>query len=179
MSNTWNWAEHYRDLAEECRRLAETTLSTLMRRRFWLMAEYYSTLAKAEGPGHASLRRLAASLAPTTVRPLRTRAADPNSPDSESHQGDDAEPGSQPISLLSFLEAENLRLCQTIVELSLDASALREALRMEATDRGAAESVDRSRLGHADPDRAALKDRPTKPDTHSLGRCRAPSRWLP
>jgi hypothetical protein len=147
MSNTWNWAEHYHDLAEECRRLAETTLSTLMRRRFRLMAEYYSALAKAEGPGYTSLRRLATSLAPTTVRPLKTRAADPNSPDRESHKGDHAEPESQPISLLSFLKAENLRLRQTIVELSLDTSALRQALKIEAPDRVAAESVDRSPSG--------------------------------
>jgi len=72
MSHAWNRAEHYRDLAEECRRLAETTLSTPMRRRFWRMAEYFSTLAKAEGSGYTSLRRFATSLAPTTVRPLRT-----------------------------------------------------------------------------------------------------------
>ncbi len=72
MSHAWNRAEHYCDLAEECRRLAETTLSTPMRRRFWRMAEYYSTLAKAEGSGYTSLRRFATSLAPTTVRPLRT-----------------------------------------------------------------------------------------------------------
>src|SRR6266478_4275335 len=147
-------AEHYRDLAEECRRLAETTLSTPMRRRFWRMAEYYSTLAAAEGSGYTSLRRFATSLAPTTVRPLRTRAADPNSPDPESHKGDDAEPGSQPISLLSFLEAENVRLRQAVVELSLDASALREALKIVGdSDRVVAESVDRSRFRHADPNR--------------------------
>jgi hypothetical protein len=126
MSNAWNWAEHYRDLAEECRRLAETTLSTLMRRRFWLMAEYYSTLAKAEGPEYTSLQRLATSRAPKL---LRTRAADPNSPDRESHKGDHTEPESQPISLISFLKAENWRLRQAIVELSLDASALREAIK--------------------------------------------------
>lgn len=152
MSHGWNRAEHYRDLAEECGRLAETTLSTPMRCRFWRMAEYYSTLAKAEGSGYTSLRRFATSLAPTTVRPLRTRAADPNSPDPESHKGDDAEPGSQPISLLSFLEAENVRLRQAVLELSLDASALREALKIvRAPDRVVAESVDRSRFRHADP----------------------------
>jgi hypothetical protein len=133
MPNTWNWAEHYRDLAEECRRLAETTLSTLMRRRFGLMAEYYSAVAKAEGPEYTSLRRLAASIAPTltTVGLLKTRPAAPNSPDRESHRGNEAEPGSQPISLLSFLEAENIRLRCSILELSLDASALREALKIK------------------------------------------------
>jgi hypothetical protein len=106
MSNAWNRAEHYRNLAEECRRLAETTLSTQMRHRFWRMAEYYTTLAEAEGPGYTSLRRLAASITTTTVRPLKTRAADPNSADRQSYRGDDAEPGCQPISLLSFLEEE-------------------------------------------------------------------------
>ena len=69
------------------------------------------------------------------------RAADPNSPDPESHKGDDAE-----------LEAENVRLRQAVVELSLDASALREALKIVgAPDRVVAESVDRSRFRHADP----------------------------
>jgi hypothetical protein len=131
MSNAWDRAEHYRDLAEECCRLAETTLSTLMRHRFWRMAEYYGTLAEAEGPGHTTLRRLAASIAPTTVGPLKTKLAAPNSPDRESHKGNEAEPGSQPISLLSFLEAENMRLRQAIVELSLDSSALREALKIK------------------------------------------------
>ncbi len=129
MLNTWNRAERYHDLAEECRRLAEASFSTRMRHRFWRMAEHYSTLAEAEGPGHTRLRRLATSIAPTTVRSLKTKAADPNS-DRESHKGHDAEPGSQPISLLSFLEAENTRLRQAIVELTLDGSALREALKI-------------------------------------------------
>jgi hypothetical protein len=49
---------------------------------------------------------------------------------------DDAEPSHGPISLLSFLEAENIRLRQAIMKLSLDARAIREALkRMEAHDR--------------------------------------------
>ena len=151
MLNAWNRAEHYRDLAEECRRLAETTFSTPMRHRFRRMAEYYSTLAEAEGPRHTTLRRLAT---PANVRPLKTRAADPNLRDRETHKGDDVESRSQPISLLSFLEAENLRLRQAVVELSLDASALREALKiMGAPDRVVAESVDRSRFRQADPDR--------------------------
>ena len=132
MLSAWNRAEHYGDLAAECRRLAETTLSTSMRRRFWRMAEHYSTLAAAKGPGCTSLRRLAASIASTTVRPLKARAGDRNY-DRELHKEDDAEPGYQPISILSFLEAENMRLRRAIAELSLDASALREALKiMEA-----------------------------------------------
>jgi hypothetical protein len=45
----------------------------------------------------------------------------------------EAEPGFRPISLLSFLEAKNVRLREAIVQLSLDAKTLREALnRMEA-----------------------------------------------
>jgi hypothetical protein len=60
-----NRAEHYRDLAEECRRLAVTSFSAQMRSRYWRMAEHYSMLAEAEGAGHTSLRRLAASIAPT------------------------------------------------------------------------------------------------------------------
>ncbi len=163
MSNAWNRAEHYRNLAEECRRLAETTLSTLMRHRFWQMAEYYNRLADAEGPRHTSLRRLAASIAPTTVRPLKTRAADPR----EARKWNDAEPRSQPINLLSFLEAENMRLRQTVVELSLNTSALRKALKtMEVPDRDAAESVDQSR--------GPLNNQLPILNRRSPGRCRAP-----
>jgi len=44
--------------------------------------------------------------------------------DRQSH----AEPAYSPISILSFLEAENLRLRQAVVALSLDTMALREAL---------------------------------------------------
>jgi hypothetical protein len=58
-------AEHYRDLAEECHRLAAASFSTQMRHRYWRMAENYCTLAEAEGAEHASLRRLAASIDPT------------------------------------------------------------------------------------------------------------------
>jgi len=51
------------------------------------------------------------------------------------HKQDDAEPSCAPISLLSFLEAENIRLRQAVMELSLDARVLREALkRMETHD---------------------------------------------
>jgi len=55
MSDALNRAEHYRDLAQECRRLAATSLSPQMRNRFSRMAEDYSTLAE----GRTSLRRLA------------------------------------------------------------------------------------------------------------------------
>jgi hypothetical protein len=62
MLDTGIRAEHYRDLAEECRRLAVTSLSTQMRIRYWRMAENYCTLAEAEGAEHARLKRLAASI---------------------------------------------------------------------------------------------------------------------
>jgi hypothetical protein len=86
--------------------------------------------------------------------------ADSGVSDRESNKQYEAQPGCQPISLLSFLEAENMRLRQAVVELSLDASALREAVKIvEAPDRVVAESSDRSRLRHADPDRTP--QRPT------------------
>jgi hypothetical protein len=60
MSNALNRAKHYGDLAEECGRLAATTLSSQMRSRYLRMAEIYTTLAEAEETRHANLRRLAA-----------------------------------------------------------------------------------------------------------------------
>jgi hypothetical protein len=79
MLNAWNRAAHYRDLAEECRRLAETSFSTQMRNRFWRMAENYRMLAEAEelgAPAHGGLSALRElrpngwrSRAPRTVRP--------------------------------------------------------------------------------------------------------------
>jgi hypothetical protein len=50
--NTWSRAERCADLAEECRRLAETTLSTQMKRRYLLMAEDYSLLTDLEEQEH-------------------------------------------------------------------------------------------------------------------------------
>jgi hypothetical protein len=55
MWDALNRAESYRDLAEECRRLAASSLSPQMRNRFSLMADDYSTLAE----GRTSLRGLA------------------------------------------------------------------------------------------------------------------------
>jgi hypothetical protein len=43
-----------------------------------------------------------------------------------------AKSGSQPTSLLAFLEAENSRLRHTVVELALDTMLLREALSSDA-----------------------------------------------
>jgi hypothetical protein len=44
----------------------------------------------------------------------------------QSHEQDDA--ACRPISILSFLEAENIRLRQAVFQLSRDTIALREAL---------------------------------------------------
>ena len=51
MLGAWNPAEHYRDLAEECRRLATFSFSGQMRRRYSQMAGQYAILAEAEEPG--------------------------------------------------------------------------------------------------------------------------------
>jgi hypothetical protein len=51
MLNARNRAEHYRDLAEECRRLAVTSCSARMSNRCWRMAEIYRVLAEAEERG--------------------------------------------------------------------------------------------------------------------------------
>jgi hypothetical protein len=59
MSKALNRAERYRDLAEECRRLAAATCSSQMGGRYLRMAEIYTTLAEAEETRSASLRRLA------------------------------------------------------------------------------------------------------------------------
>lgn len=58
---------------------------------------------------------------------IKTIDLDPSN--RESHKRDDAEPGCSPISIHSFLEVENIRLRQAVVELSLDTLALREALK--------------------------------------------------
>jgi hypothetical protein len=47
-----------------------------------------------------------------------------------SHEQDNAESTSQPVSLLAFLEAENARLRQTVIELALDTMDVRDALRL-------------------------------------------------
>jgi hypothetical protein len=74
------------------------------------------------------------AMSPVTV--LKTRTVDSKASDGKLHKQDDAEPECRPISLLSVLEAENIRLRQAVVELSLDTLALREALeRREASDR--------------------------------------------
>jgi hypothetical protein len=54
MLDTWNRAEHYRDLAEECRRLATSTLSRQMKNRYLLVAKDYILLADVEEQAHTS-----------------------------------------------------------------------------------------------------------------------------
>jgi len=51
MSDPLYRAEHYRDLAEECRRLATTSFSTQMRNRYSQMADRNGLLAEAEERG--------------------------------------------------------------------------------------------------------------------------------
>ena len=48
MLDAWNRAEHYLDLADECRRLATFSLSSQLRNRFSQMADQYGMLAEAE-----------------------------------------------------------------------------------------------------------------------------------
>jgi hypothetical protein len=57
MLNAWNRAEHYRDLAEECRGLATTTCSSRMKKRYLLMAQDYILLADVEEQAHACCAR--------------------------------------------------------------------------------------------------------------------------
>jgi hypothetical protein len=70
---------------------------------------------------------LGAEMNPVSV--LRTRTVDSKAPDRKSHGQGSVEGKCQPISLLSFLEAENIRLRQAVVELSLHTLALRKALK--------------------------------------------------
>jgi hypothetical protein len=57
MLDTLHRAERYRDLAEECRRLATTTLSSQMKTRYSLMAKDYILLADVEDQAHAFIPR--------------------------------------------------------------------------------------------------------------------------
>jgi hypothetical protein len=54
MLGAWNPAEHYRDLTEECRRLATFSFSSQMRNRYSQMAHQCGTLAEAEELGTLS-----------------------------------------------------------------------------------------------------------------------------
>ena len=50
MLGAWNRVEHYRDLAEERRRLATFRFSGQMRRRYSQVADQYTILAEAQDP---------------------------------------------------------------------------------------------------------------------------------
>jgi hypothetical protein len=67
-------------------------------------------------------------LAMNAVSVLRTRTVNSRACDHESRKQDDAEREHRPIGLLSFLEAENVRLRGAVVELLIDILALRGAL---------------------------------------------------
>jgi hypothetical protein len=48
MLDAWNRVEHYRDLAEECRHLATSTLSSQSKNHYLLLASNYILLADIE-----------------------------------------------------------------------------------------------------------------------------------
>ncbi len=52
MLNAWNREERYRDLAEQCRRLATFSFSTQMRNRYSQMADQYGLLADGKNSAH-------------------------------------------------------------------------------------------------------------------------------
>jgi hypothetical protein len=52
MLDAWSRPD-YRDLAEECRRLAASTFSGQMKNRYLLMAKDYTLLADVESQEHA------------------------------------------------------------------------------------------------------------------------------
>ena len=62
MSDSSNLAERYRYLAEECRRLAATTHSSQMRKRYLLMAEDYLLLADIKERGYLAERAIKDSI---------------------------------------------------------------------------------------------------------------------
>jgi hypothetical protein len=59
---------------------------------------------------------------------LKIRTVNPKAVDPKSHNQDYVKPKSPPIIMLSALKAENFRLRQAVVELSLDTVVLKEAL---------------------------------------------------
>ena len=64
-----------------------------------------------------------------SVSVLKIRTVNPKAVDPKSLNQDDVKPKSRTISLLSALKAENCRLRQAVVQLSLDTLVLREALK--------------------------------------------------
>ena len=70
MLEAWNQAEHYRNLAEECRRLAISTLSGRMKKRYLLMARDYMLLADIVEQVHAHRAPVAENAKETGVSDL-------------------------------------------------------------------------------------------------------------
>ena len=70
MLDAWNRAEHYRNLAEECRCLATSTLSSQMKKRYLLMCKDYILLADVEEQAHAHCTRPRLQRMQSTAGPL-------------------------------------------------------------------------------------------------------------
>jgi hypothetical protein len=64
-----------------------------------------------------------------SVSVLKVRTVDPKARDVASHNKDSVKPERAPISILSFLQAENTTLRQQVFELVLETLALKEALK--------------------------------------------------
>lgn len=84
-------------------------------------------LVLAIGTTKTCCRKVGAAMNSLSV--LKIKTVDPHAVDPKSHKQDYVKPKSGPISLLSVLEADNFRLRQAVVELSLDTLVLREALK--------------------------------------------------
>jgi hypothetical protein len=69
MLNAWSRPD-YRDLAEECRRLAASTLSGQLKYRYLLMAKDYTLLAHVEEQAHVSCTRPRLQQISRTPEPL-------------------------------------------------------------------------------------------------------------
>jgi hypothetical protein len=84
---------------------------------------------KVEGMRHADQnRKLPVGVMMNAVSVLRTRTVNSKACDQEAQKQNHVERECRPISLLSVLEAENIRLRRAVVELLVDTLALREAL---------------------------------------------------
>ena len=70
MLEAWNRAQHYRGLAEECRCLAISTLSSRMKKRYLLMARDYILLADVEEQAHPHRAPLRLQEMPRKPEPL-------------------------------------------------------------------------------------------------------------
>jgi hypothetical protein len=107
---------------------------------------------KVEGRG-AQIKvvsyRIMWGLAMNVVSVLRTRTVDSKACGQESQKQDDGERECRQISLLSVLEAENIRLRQAVIELLIDTLALQEALQRREASTQARRSASVVRLGRA------------------------------